>query len=126
MAQQQIVELVDDLHGGPATQTVHFALDRKPLVIDLDDTNADRLRSALAEYIAHARFVGGSRMAKSRALATRTPTTRVELEPPAADIRAWAKGQGIPVSPRGRIPDDVKRRYLDASNSKRGRRGAVR
>jgi hypothetical protein len=31
-----------------------------------------------------------------------------------AEVRAWARAQGIPVSPRGRLADDVIGRYIDA------------
>lgn len=133
MAQKTLIELVDDLHGGPATQTVTFSLDRKDLEIDLDDDNAERLRAALAEYIPHARWVAGRKPRKRGATTASTakatppafsgsaPSRRVELDPPAADIRAWAKTQpDIDLAPRGRIPEEVKEKYRKASR-KRGR-----
>lgn len=132
MAQRITHQLLDDLTGGPATETVTFSLDRKPLEIDLNADNAARLRGALVEYIRHARHVGGPRMARMRALATApngdqrpqasraVATTRVELEPSAADIRAWAKTQpDIELNARGRIPADVKQAYLKASKRRR-------
>jgi hypothetical protein len=136
MAQKTTVQLLDDLTGGPATETVRFALDRKPLEIDLNDANAARLRAELAKYIRHARHVGGPRMARMRALAAApaeplpgkpskssvTATNRVKpYEPAAADIRAWAKTQpGVELKARGRIPADVKQAYLAASGRRRG------
>jgi hypothetical protein len=42
MAQRTVVELTDDLRGGPATRTIEFGLDGKSYVIDLSDANAER------------------------------------------------------------------------------------
>jgi nucleoid-associated protein Lsr2 len=66
MAQTQIIELIDDLHGGPATQTVDFTLDGTPYQIDLDDPNAGRLREALAPYLVKARWTGGRKPDRKR------------------------------------------------------------
>lgn len=138
MAQQTLVTLLDDLHGGPADETVLFALDRRHLEIDLAAGNAANLRAALAPFIDKARLISGKR--PRRATVTRgTPAktkapqpqfsgapTRTELRPDAKSVRAWARSQGIDVNPRGRIPDDVIDRYTKASSSKAGRRKAVR
>ena len=61
MATQTIVTLVDDLDGSEATESVSFALDGASYEIDLSDTNADKLRDALAGYVASARRVDGAR-----------------------------------------------------------------
>lgn len=47
---------------------------------------------------------------------------REETAPPVddvsqAEVREWAQGKGIPVNDRGRISDDLKRRYLQDSGS---------
>lgn len=59
MAQKTVLELVDDLDGGPADETVAFALDGVEFVIDLSAKNASRLRDVLAEFVGHARRTGG-------------------------------------------------------------------
>ena len=51
MAQQVRVEMVDDLDGGVAGQTVPFSLDGVSYEIDLSNDNADELRDALARYV---------------------------------------------------------------------------
>lgn len=138
MAQQTLIKLVDDLNGGPADETVLFALDRRHLVIDLAASNAAKLRAALAPFIDKARLVSGkrpNRTAGTRGTHAKTKAprpqfsgtqTRTELRPAAKSVRAWARSQGIDVNPRGRISDDVMDRYTKASSSKAGRRKPVR
>ena len=48
MAQRVVVTLSDDIDGGVAEETVHFAVDGKSYEIDLSARNAEKLRSALA------------------------------------------------------------------------------
>jgi hypothetical protein len=52
MAQRTVVELTDDLSGGPATRTIEFGLDGESYVIDLNDANAERFLSTVAPYLA--------------------------------------------------------------------------
>lgn len=131
MAQQTIVELVDDLHGGPADETVQFALDGKDLVIDLDAENASGLRDALAEYIDHARLVRGRRP-RNRRKATAQPAATAPSKPAAprfsttldadaATVRAWAKRRGIPINARGRISDAVMDEFRRSTKPQRRR-----
>ena len=55
MAQKHIVQLIDDLDGVEAQETVSFALDGTRYEIDLSAENAARLRDSLAVYVASAR-----------------------------------------------------------------------
>jgi hypothetical protein len=119
MAQQTIVELVDDIHGGPAAETVPFALDGKHLEIDLDSTHAQQLRDALAPYVANARHIGGRRR---RRAATQAPLPKQPGTPPAdSTVRQWAVANGIDVNARGRVRQDVITKYLAATATKRRR-----
>jgi hypothetical protein len=103
MAQQVQVVLVDDLDGGPADETVAFALDGTAYEIDLSSANAVRLRDALATYVGHARKAArGSGRRSSR-------TTRGAGN--SAEIRSWAKAQGLQVNERGRIPATIVAQY---------------
>lgn len=72
MAQKTVLELVDDLDGGPADETVAFAIDGVEFVIDLSAENASRLRDVLAEFVGHARRIGGR---KTRGAGTSTSTS---------------------------------------------------
>jgi hypothetical protein len=55
MAERIQVELVDDIDGSPAQQTVTFALDGVTYEIDLSEQHAQALRSVLVRYIECAR-----------------------------------------------------------------------
>ena len=103
MAQKVTVQLVDDLDGGTANETVTFGLDGNAYDIDLSTANAAALRQALARYIAAGR--------RSRSAVPRRTRLRATGDSRSALIRAWAREQGIPVNERGRISADVARRY---------------
>jgi Lsr2 len=103
MAQRITVALEDDLDGGPADETVRFGLGGTGYEIDLSTKNANAFRRQLAPFIEHARRTGrGQRRRPGRATSGRERS---------ADIRAWAKDQGITVSERGRIPASVAEQY---------------
>ena len=112
MAQKVTVSLIDDLDGDKADETVEFALDGKSYEIDLSTSNADKLRDALASYVAAARRPGGRRRSgaanSAAAAASRRPS--VDREQNQA-IRDWARKRGMKVSDRGRIPADVLDAY---------------
>jgi hypothetical protein len=107
MATRTAVELEDDLDGGPADETVRFAIDGSQYEIDLSKKNAKAFRKGLAPFTEHARKAGrGQRHRPARTSAARERS---------GDIRAWAKAQGIPVSDRGRIPASVAGQYEAAT-----------
>ena len=107
MATRTAVVLEDDLDGGRADQTVEFGLDGTAYVIDLSAKNAARFGRQLAPFIEHARRAGrGQRRRPARPASARERSSR---------IRAWAKGQGITVSERGRIPASVIEQYEAAT-----------
>ena len=107
MAQKITVALEDDLDGGPADETVRFGLAGTEYKIDLSTKNATAFRRQLAPYIEHARKAGrGQRRRPGRTASSRERS---------ADIRAWAKDQGITVSERGRISASVAEQYEAAS-----------
>jgi Lsr2 len=97
MAQQIVETLLDDVDGSVGAETVTFALDGKPMVIDLSEDNAAKLREVLAPYVAAARgAVGASaRPAQSPAARPRRDLT---------EVREWLTASGYPVKDRGRIP----------------------
>jgi Lsr2 len=107
MATKITVALEDDLDGGPADETVRFGLGGSDYEIDLSKKNATAFRQRLAPYIEHARRAGRAQ----RRRPVRTAASRER----SADIRAWAKEQGIEVSARGRIPANVIERYEAAT-----------
>jgi hypothetical protein len=101
MATKITVALEDDLDGGPAGETLRFAIGGTAYEIDLNKKNARTFRKQLAPFVEHARRAGrGQRR-------PRTSSTRQR----SGEIRAWAKQQGIAVSGRGRIPASVVTQY---------------
>jgi hypothetical protein len=111
MATQTTVTLVDDLDGSEAVESVAFALDGVSYEIDLSEDNAEKLRDALAGYVAGARRVDGNRRAgRARAAkpakAARGSRTAPDREQTAA-IREWARANGYEVSERGRLSANV-------------------
>ena len=60
MAKVVSTAYVDDLDGSEASGPVDFSLDGKDYTIDLSDSNAARLRDALASFVASARRASGT------------------------------------------------------------------
>ena len=110
MAQRIQTLLIDDLDGGEAAGTVRFGLDGTEYEIDLSAAHSDELRQALERYIAHARRAGGMYRGAAR---SRRTSAAVDT----AKVREWAKGQGIEVKDRGRIPADVLEQYKTAAGA---------
>ena len=110
MAQKHIVQLIDDIDGGEAAETVTFALDGSSYAIDLSSKNAAKLRDALALYVANARRsgrgpgrpAGSGRRGRGGARSDREQTQA---------IREWARKNGHKVGQKGRIPATVLEAY---------------
>jgi hypothetical protein len=110
MAKHTQVILIDDLDGGEANETVTFAIDGLSYEIDLSDGNAKKLREALSP------FVGGARKAETGTTRGRRRgagggAQRAMTREKSAEIRAWAKAHGHPVSERGRIASSIVEAY---------------
>lgn len=110
MAQRVRIELTDDLldDGTTAEETVTFALDGVSYEIDLTSGNAGKLRDELAPWVAVARRVAGQRRPAGRPTAARRSRSGSGS---ANDIRVWARAQGMEVSDRGRVRDEVRAAY---------------
>lgn len=106
MAQRVQIVLTDDLDGSKADSTVSFAYDGTTYEIDLSDANRSALQESLAPYISAARKTSSSRRGSSK----RKPSSGAS----ATDIRAWALGQGMTVSSRGRVSSEVREAYENA------------
>ncbi|MGW4401578.1 histone-like nucleoid-structuring protein Lsr2 [Amycolatopsis nivea] len=109
MAQKVLVEMIDDLDGSEAGQTVPFGLDGVQYEIDLSDENAAALRDELSTFIAAARRTGGR---KTTVRATAAPTAE-ERERSKA-IRTWALDNNWAIAERGRIPREVIAAYEES------------
>jgi hypothetical protein len=101
-----ITSLIDDIDGTSAQETVQFSLDGVSYEIDLNGPHAEELRTALAVFVAAAR--------KTPATSRRRGRPRADRRPGAAQVRAWAREQGIRVNGRGSIQADIMDKYLAA------------
>ena len=107
MAQRVNIELIDDMDGKTAaTQTVSFGLDGTTYEVDLADKNAEKIRNALAPFIAAGRRVGKAPKAAGKSKAGSNSSG-----PNPREVRAWAVEQGYEVPARGRIPAEVTEAY---------------
>jgi hypothetical protein len=109
MASRTQVILEDDLDGGPADETVTFALQGAQYEIDLNSKNAQKLLKALEPYTAAARKTGGRRSSSGRS--TRGGADKAQL----AQMREWGKANGYKVSDRGRVSSELQAAYHAAS-----------
>jgi hypothetical protein len=104
VAQKVRVEILDDLDGSAAGQTVPFSLDGVSYEIDLSDTNAAVLRDGFARFITAGRRVGGRKLRVATGQPATVTTTHRE---PNHQNRTWAKANSYTVSERGRLSSEV-------------------
>ena len=103
--QKKVVELVDDIDGSPAMETIRFALDSVEYSIDLSGRNAEKLRGDMEKWVrAHKRSGVGD--------LERRRTVAADLKA----VRAWAASNKIELSSRGRVPRKVIEQYHAAGH----------
>jgi hypothetical protein len=111
VAQKIQTLFIDDLDGTPAEGTVRFGLDGTEYEIDLNAEHAETLRGALARYVDAARRGPGS--------STRRPVRGRRKSsaggPDSTEVRDWARGQGIEVKDRGRVPAELVVKFKAAT-----------
>lgn len=106
MAQKVHIILTDDLDDTQtADETLTFGLDGVTYEIDLTAAHAAELREALAKYVAVGRAVSGGRAKAAPAKRRRAASNN------ATEIRVWARGQGLAVNDRGRVPAEIRAAY---------------
>ncbi|MHA7287698.1 histone-like nucleoid-structuring protein Lsr2 [Arthrobacter sp. MDT3-44] len=113
MAQRVQVQLVDDLNGEEAQETVRFGLDGTDYEIDLTTDNAEALRTALAEYVGRGRKAKTGRKGQGGQQASSSSTSRAKRED-TQQIRQWAQDNGYNPSSRGRITQSIIDAYNEA------------
>jgi hypothetical protein len=109
MAQKIQTLFIDDIDGGVAEGTVRFSLDGSEFEIDLSSTHSDQLRGVMANYVAHARKVGGA--ARRAPRGRRSNVGAMDT----AKVRGWAKAEGYDIKDRGRVPADVMAKYREVN-----------
>ena len=110
MAQKVQTFLIDDLDGSEAEGTVLFGLDGTHYEIDLSTDHAKELRAAMARYTDAGRRVTGTvrRAGQNGRKASASSISN-------AEVRAWAKVQGLELKERGRIPAGILAQYRAAT-----------
>jgi Lsr2 len=113
VAQKIQTLFIDDIDGGAAEGTVRFALDGTEYEIDLNAKHSEELRSALGQYVTHARKVGGGARRAGRAAGRAGRGAGSSLN--TTEIRNWAREQGYDIKDRGRVPADLVAKYQAAT-----------
>lgn len=121
MAKKVIIEILDDMDGSQAEQTVPFELDGVSYEIDLSTPNANVLREALEPYVLVARRTGGRRI--KVAVGQPTGSAKEESQPnveysAAHEIRSWAQRNGYQVADQGRISNTVVQAYRESHQTR--------
>lgn len=93
--------LVDDLDETEGAETRPFSIGGTDYEIHLTDKHYGEMERAMQKYVAAARKRGHRRQA------TKTKITRPSSGTDMKAIREWAGKQGLPVSDRGKIPQDI-------------------
>jgi Lsr2 len=99
MAQRKQIVLTDDLDGSAASETIRFALEGSQQEIDLNAEHAEQFRKSVQPFIDAARKAGARTRRVSRAARPSGPSQTA--------VREWARGQGMEVKDRGRVPDEL-------------------
>lgn len=100
MAKTVNVIVTDDIDGSPGAEVVSFSFKGQSYDIDLSPLNQRRMHESLQPFIEAGRLMG--RPASRRPAPKRTDYSA---------IRAWAAGQGLHVSERGRLSADIVSKY---------------
>jgi hypothetical protein len=109
VAQRVITQLISDLSGDEIAegkgQTVEFSIRGTSYSIDLTEKEATAFDKSTAMYIEHATKIGGRRKSAS--------SSKSDYDP--KEVRAWARGRGLDVPERGRIPLEIVERFKAAN-----------
>lgn len=122
------VEYTDDLDGQPIddalAQTIRFTVDGIDYEIDLRPAHAEQFRAQMARWITAATR---TETLQAHGRRQKDHPARDPVPPPRsvaardryqlAAVRDWARGQGIEVSSRGRVPQWVLERF-DAAHAR--------
>lgn len=113
MQQYRMVRL-DDLNGSEKDVTeVSFSFDGETYRLDLGPKSRQKLEKALAPFIDAAKASSTVRAIRSAPPAGARAASRKTDGPTSLthNVREWAKKQGIEVSDRGRLPNEIIAKY---------------
>lgn len=83
--------------------------------IDLCDEHREQLGDVMDTLVKHARHLG----AKAKSVNVTPPPPPARDQASTAEVREWAKKNGITVSEKGRVPDEVFEQYLASRSAGR-------
>lgn len=118
MVTKTTIALIDDFDGTElpeGTRPTLFGIDGSTYEIDLSETNAERLKDALAPFIENARPV---RAARSSARTMPSRRRAIANSERLAKIRAWAEANNKAVASRGRIAESIVAEYEAATGDR--------
>ena len=107
MATKVITELLDDIDGTEAAETVRFGLNGTSYEIDLSAANVKKLHAALAPFVENGRRTASDRRVSVTPSGKRARGSRPDM----AQIREWARSQGHNLGDKGRIPAKIVEAY---------------
>ena len=114
MAQRTQVILTCDVHDGDAeaVDTVAFTVEGQSYECELCEAHLNEFRETMESWSSHARSGGRGRgvQAGSSSRGSRRRADSGSGTSP-AEVREWARSQGIPVSSRGRVPAELMARF---------------
>jgi Lsr2 len=107
MAKRVIHQLIDDIDGKAADETVTFALDGTQYEIDLSKKNANKLREVFAPFVNAGTRIGRGAITATRGREGRGRAAGRSDRDQNRAIREWAQAKGHKVSDRGRIRQEI-------------------
>lgn len=116
MAKRTVI--VDDLTGDEGARTRVLRFDGVDYEIDLTDASFADLRTLLKPYLRAARSSrpGAGPSSVSRPGRTASKASKPRPDSDSAAIRAWARGTGVAVTERGRVPASVREAWVAAGS----------
>ncbi|NOJ63905.1 MULTISPECIES: histone-like nucleoid-structuring protein Lsr2 [unclassified Arthrobacter] len=105
------VQLIDDLNGQKAQETVSFGIDGTKYEIDLTTQNAAQLRSILSDYVDQGRKAASDNRGQNMQQGLSTTHGKPQR---IQQVRQWAQTNGFNPGTRGRIPYSILEAYNNA------------
>ena len=122
MAQRTQVLLTCDVHDGEAeaAETVIYTVEGQTYECELCEAHLAEFREAMEIWSSHSRLAGRGRSSQAAARPSRGGRSgraragSADGGPSAAEVRDWARSQGMQVSTRGRVPAELHAAYAAA------------
>lgn len=116
MALHTQVLLTCDVHDGDAeaVETVAFTVEGQSFECDLCEDHLAEFRETIEIWSSHARPVSQRRKSQRAARGGASTRDGNGNGPTTAEVREWARSQGMPIGDRGRLPAELRAAYVAA------------